>query len=400
MSEETTLPLEGIRVVEFSHMAMGPSAGLLLGDLGADVVKVEPPGGDKTRALPGSGSGLFPAFNRNKRSLQVDLKSDRGRELVGRLVDSADVVTENFRPGALGKLGLDYETLSRRRPQLVYCSLKGFLPGPYERRTALDEVVQMMGGLAYMTGPPGRPLRAGASVNDIMGGMFAAIGIMAALRQRERTGRGQLVRSSLFENSAFLMSPHMAQVAIYGQDVAPMPAREATWPVYDIFLAGDGRQIFLGAVSGTQWLALCEGFGLAHLRDDPELNTNEKRVARRDHIHRELQRALDALSYPEIVAICERQGLPFAPVATPADLLEDPHLAEPGASLDVTLRTGARMRMPALPLELDGRRLGLQRDIPQPGEHTYEIAMELGYSPQEAAEFADAAPSAQASTNP
>ena len=169
-----TGPLSGIRVVEFSHMVMGPSCGLVLGDLGAEVVKVEPiPQGDNTRRLVGAGAGFFAAFNRNKKSLVLDLKTDKGVAFAKKLIGHSDVLTENFRPGGLDALGLGYEALKEDHPGLIYCSLKGFLAGPYENRAALDEVVQMMGGLAYMTGPPGRPLRAGTSVNDIMGGMFA-----------------------------------------------------------------------------------------------------------------------------------------------------------------------------------------------------------------------------------
>ncbi len=195
------LPLEGVRVVEFAHMVMGPSCGLVLADLGAEVIKVEPLAGDNTRRLEAAGSGFYPVFNRNKKSLAIDLQQPDGRDVVRKLLRTADVLTENFRPGALDKLGFSHETLSAENPRLVYCSLKGFLTGPYEHRLALDEVTQMMGGLAYMTGLPDRPLRAGASVIDIVGGTFAAVGILAALRERETTGRGKRVTSALFETT-------------------------------------------------------------------------------------------------------------------------------------------------------------------------------------------------------
>ena len=172
MSTETGL-LAGIKVVEFTHMVMGPAAGLVLADLGAEVIKVEPVGGDKTRRLRGSGAGYFSMYNRNKKSLAVDLKSPEGKGIALKLIEQADVFIENFRPGALDKLGFGYDALSSLNPQLIYCSEKGFLDGPYAHRTALDEVAQMMGGLAYMTGPPGRPLRAGSSVIDVTGGMLA-----------------------------------------------------------------------------------------------------------------------------------------------------------------------------------------------------------------------------------
>src|SRR3954447_5188238 len=268
-------PLAGIRVIEFTHMVMGPSCGMILADLGADVIKIEPaPKGDNTRRLTGPATGFFPTFNRNKRSLAVDMKRPAGLALVRRLAKTADVLIENFRPGAMDKLGLGYAALVELNPRLIYCSCKGFLPGPYEHRTALDEVVQMMGGLAYMTGPPGRPLRAGASVNDIMSGMFGVIAILAALRERDQTGKGQLVKSALFENNMFLVAQHMMQFAVTGKPAAPMPERISAWAVYDVFDTADGSQVFVGVVTDTQWRAFCEAFGLADLGSDPALSTN------------------------------------------------------------------------------------------------------------------------------
>ncbi len=225
----TTLPLTGIRVLEFCHTIMGPTAGLILADLGADVIKIEPADGDATRRLPGFAAGFFPAFNRNKRSLALDLKSDQGRALLHRLAATADVVLENYAPGTMDRLGCGYGDLAHNNPRLIFCALKGFLSGPYEHRPALDEVVQFMSGLAYMTGPPGQPLRAGSSVVDIMGGMFAVIAIQAALRERERTGRGQMVKTALFEATSFLMMQHMAAQALTGRAPPPMPAREGAW---------------------------------------------------------------------------------------------------------------------------------------------------------------------------
>ena len=253
----TNQPLSGLRVVEFTHMVMGPTCGMVLADLGAEVIKVEPIDGDRTRHLLGSGAGFFPMFNRNKKSIRINLHQPEGAAVARRLCESADVVAENFKPGTLAKYGLDHASLSQDNPRLIYASLKGFLPGPYEHRTALDEVVQMMGGLAYMTGRPGDPLRAGTSVNDIMGGMFGAIGVMGALIQRGITGRGQEVQSALFENNVFLVGQHMLQYAITGQAASPMPDRISAWAVYDVFTVKDGEQIFLAAVSDAQWKVFC-----------------------------------------------------------------------------------------------------------------------------------------------
>lgn len=378
------LLLDGVRVVEFSHMVMGPSCGLVLADLGADVIKVEPIGaGDNTRRLAGSGAGFFVSFNRNKRSFSVDLKHPRGIGLVKRLIGTADVMTENFRPGALDALGLSYDDLARENPQLIHCSLKGFLTGPYENRAALDEVVQMLGGLAYMTGPPGRPLRAGASVNDIMGGMFAAIGILAALNERHRSGKGRSIKAGLFENCMYLMSPHMMQYAVTGKPAAPMPNRLAAWAVYDVFDVADGSQVFVGVVTDTQWAAFCTAFGLPDLADDPRLATNRERVLNRDVFMPRLRAMFSALPREQVLTECERIGLPFAPINRPEDMFDDPHLRHPGAMVPITLPDGSAAQVPALPVEIDGERPGLRRDIPAAGADSREILREIGLGDEE-----------------
>jgi crotonobetainyl-CoA:carnitine CoA-transferase CaiB-like acyl-CoA transferase len=372
-------PLAGIKVVEFSHMVMGPSCGLILGDLGADVVKVEPvPDGDNTRRLAGSGAGFFAAMNRNKRSVALDLKSPEGMDFARKLIREADVVLENFRPGALDAMGLGYDTLKADNARLIYCSLKGFLAGPYENRTALDEVVQMMGGLAYMTGPPGRPLRAGASVNDIMGGMFGVIGILAALNERHATGRGQHVTSGLFENNMFLVSQHMLQYAVTGKPANPMPERLAAWAVYDVFDTSDGSQVFVGVVSDSQWRVFCEAFDLPDLVDAPGLGSNRERVIQRDQFLPRLRQLFAVRTKADILAECERIGLPFAPITRPHELFDDPHLNHPGAMVSVTLEDGRTTPVPALPLSMGGERMGLRRDLPKAGEHGADVARELG----------------------
>ncbi|HWX47776.1 MAG TPA: CaiB/BaiF CoA-transferase family protein [Roseomonas sp.] len=400
MSETTKPgPLSGIRVLEFTHMIMGPSCAMVLADLGAEVVKVEPgPDGDNTRRLMGAAVGFFPSFNRNKRSLSLDLKQPASLDLVRKLAAQADVVVENFRPGAMDKLGLGYEALSALNPQLVYCSCKGFLPGPYEHRAALDEVVQMMGGLAYMTGPPGQPLRAGASVNDIMGGLFGVIGILAALRQRETTGRGAHVQSGLFETNMVLMAQHMAGAAISGRNPPPFadPAMQKPWSVYDVFDSADpGEQVFVGVVTETQWRGFCEAFGLEDLLADPSLATQSQRVADRSRYLPRVAAVFRSLPKAALMARCEALGLPFAPIARPADLFEDPHLRASGGLLETELSSaqGAPGGVPAqpaaglpgLPISLDGRRMGIRRQPPRSGEHSADVAREAGLSEAEIA---------------
>jgi crotonobetainyl-CoA:carnitine CoA-transferase CaiB-like acyl-CoA transferase len=387
-STPATLPLAGIRVVEFTHMVMGPTCGMVLADLGAEVIKVEPVDGDRTRHLLGAGAGFFPMFNRNKKSIGIDLRSPWGLEVAIRLASSADVVAQNFKPGVMAKYGLDYAALSRLNGRLVYVNHTGFLPGPYEHRTALDEVVQMMGGLAYMTGRPGDPLRAGSSVNDIMGGMFGAIGAMAALMQRAQTGRGQEVDSALFENNVFLVGQHMMQYAVTGQPAAPMPERISSWAVYDVFSVKDGGQIFLAAVSDAQWQAFCDALGFADLKADPLLATNNDRVRARPTLMPVLRERLAAHTADALAAIFERHGLPFAPIRRPEELFDDPHLQATGGLAEVALpdgeRAGATARVTLLPLRMDGERLPVRSSPPRLGEHTAELLAGLGYSPAQA----------------
>jgi crotonobetainyl-CoA:carnitine CoA-transferase CaiB-like acyl-CoA transferase len=382
-----TLPLAGLRVVEFTHMVMGPTCGMILADLGADVIKVEPPGGDNTRRLLGAGAGFFAMFNRNKRSLAVDTKDARGREIVLKLVARADVFSENFKPRAMAKLGFDYPALAQLNPRLIYVSHKGFLPGPYEQRTALDEVVQMMGGLAYMTGPQGRPLRAGSSVNDIMGGMFGALGVLAALAQREKTGRGQEVQSALFENNVFLVAQHMMQFAVTGKEPAPMPNRHSPWGIYDVFTVAGGEQIFIAVVSDTQWATFCDAFGCADLKSDPAFATNNDRVRARDRLLPILRERLAAYSAAQLAAIFEAHGLPYAPITKPQQLFDDPHLLATGGLAPVTIPADAstagralETRTALLPLALGGTRLPVRLPPPALGEHTAAVLNELGYT--------------------
>ena len=381
---QNELPYAGIRVVEFTHMVMGPTCGMILADLGAEVIKVEPIEGDKTRNLIGSGAGFFPMFNRNKKSIAVDMKTPAGMELVRKLVSTADVLSENFKPGTMAKLGLDYEALKKMNPKLIYVSHKGFLPGPYDHRTALDEVVQMMGGLAYMTGPEDRPLRAGSSVNDIMGGVFGAIGVMAALRLRELTSEGQEIQSSLFENNVFLVGQHMMQYAVTGKAAKPMPSRISAWAIYDVFEVANGEKIFLAVVTDTQWKIFCEVFGFADLYQDPALKLNNQRVQARPTLIPDIKNRLAQLTAKEITTIFEENGLPFAPITRPEQLFEDPHLIATGGLAPITLtdgpKAGTQTSTPLIPLMMNGKRLGVRLNPPKSGEQTQEILKELGYS--------------------
>jgi len=384
-----TLPLSGVRVIEFTHMVMGPTCGMILADLGAEVIKIEPPGGDKTRNLPGLGIGFFRTFNRNKKSVVLDLHTPAGHAAALELIGQCDVMLENFRPGLMATLGLDYATLATTFPRLIYVSHKGFLPGPYENRLALDEVVQMMGGLSYMTGPEGRPLRAGTSVNDIMGGMFGAIGVLAALRERDRTGRGQEIQSALFENCVFLSAQHMQQCSMTGEAAPPMPSRVSAWSVYDVFELADGEQLFIGAVSDRQFVTLCEVLERKDLAEEPAFRTNASRVAARPALLAGLAAILKHHRKDALAAKLEAAGLPYAPIVRPDELLHDPHLKASGGLVPMTTDDGGTTDVVLLPLLMDGRRPGVRQPLARVGEHTDEVLAALRVTPPSSRRAAD-----------
>ena len=372
-------PLAGIRVIEFSQMVMGPTCGLILADLGADVIKIEPIKGDRTRSFKGPASGFFANYCRNKRSVVVDTTTAAGQAVVRRLIAKTDVLIENFRPGFLKRFGLDYESVAVFAPHIVYCSLKGYLPGPYQHRLALDEVVQMMGGLAYMTGLPDRPMRAGASVNDVMGGMFGVIAIQAALAERQSTGCGRHIQSALFENNVFLMGQAMMFETVTGTPSIPFSVKDTPWPVYDLFETEDGTKLFVAIVGEEHWQAFCRTFGREGWLTDPQLATNQGRVDERARIIPEIAQILRAWPAQELARTLERLGLPFAPVNKPGDLFEDPHLVQSGGLLDIRLPDGRPAKTPALPLSIDGTRLQNHRDPPHIGEHTRAVLRDAGY---------------------
>lgn len=370
------LPLFGVKVLDFGHTVMGPTCGLILADLGATVVRVERSTGDPTRTLKGFGSGFFGYLNRNKESVAIDLKDPQCRPAMEGALQWADVVIENFGPEVMDRLGYGYATAKALNPKIIYCALKGFLPGPYEARPALDEVVQMMGGLAYMTGPPGRPLRAGASVVDMTGGMFGVIAILAALRGREQTGEGAFVTSALYETTAFLVGQHMAMTQIGGTALVPMPAREQAWAIYDLCDCADG-QVFIGITSDAQWVRFCEMFQLDELLQDPRLATNHLRLSARDWLIPALRANLLPRSVAGIEALCVEARVPFAPVKTPLDLLDDHHLKANGSLLNISYEN-ANAVLPSLPIRIANSTPEVRMQ-PQPvGAQSRKYLMEWG----------------------
>ncbi len=382
-TQKNRLPLEGVRVIEFTHMVMGPTCGMILADLGAEVIKVEPIEGDRTRHLLGSGAGFFPMFNRNKKSVVIDIQTPEGLATAKELIGQCDVLLENFRPGLMDKLGLGSKTLRAQFPRLIYVSHKGFLPGPYESRLALDEVVQNMAGLTYMTGPVGRPLRAGSSVNDIMGGMFGAIGVLAALRERDReggTGRGQEIQSALFENCVMLAAQHMQQFQMTGEVPPPFPSRVSAWSVYDTFTVNNGDQLFIGAVSDKQFATLCQVIERPDLANDPSLATNAQRVDVRPELLKELGKTLENKDLETMCEKLQAAGLPYAKVVRPDQLVSDEHLLASGGLVPMETENGGQTQVVLLPLLMDGRRPGVRHPLPAVGQHTEEVMATLRHT--------------------
>ena len=373
------LPLSDISVLEFSHAIMGPSTGMILGDLGANVIKIEPvPDGDRTRRLKNAGTGFFPFYGRNKRSLALDTKAPECRPILDALIGKADVMIENFAVGSMEQQKLGYAQVSKLNPRLIYCALKGFLSGPYENRRALDEIAQMMSGLAYMTGPPGRPLRAGTSVIDVLGGMSAVIGTLSALREREVTGQGQLVKVGLFEAATFIMGHHMAQAMITGKELITMAEPIRAWGIYDIFTSSDDRMVFIGVVTETQWKRFCEIFERPDLLADERLGSNGDRVDQRTWLIPELREFFGQFSGAELLAKSETAELAFGPVNRPEDLIDDPHLNAGGRLVESTLPDGNTVKVPRLPIELGDRWFSVRRDPPAISGQAREILAEVG----------------------
>jgi crotonobetainyl-CoA:carnitine CoA-transferase CaiB-like acyl-CoA transferase len=387
---ENNLPLSGIRVLELGHAVMGPTCGLILADMGAEVIKIErAPKGDDTRRLLGFGLGLFPFFNRNKKSLVLDLKNEQGKNILKKLIASADVLLENFGPGALDRLGFSYEACAKINPQLIYCNLKGFMPGPYEKRPSLDNLVQMMGGLAYMTGPKGRPLRAGASIIDIMGGTFGALGIITALYDRQKTGKGNRVLSTLFEATAFLVGQHMAVAAVSGETSTPMPDGISPWGIYDLFESRDGELVFVGITSDQHWQRFCETFGFDSFFADERLTSNNDRVRHRDWLIPEMKKEMIKLPKDKIVEFCEKAAVPFAPIVRPDELFDDPQLNLGGSLADTILPNGKKTKLPKLPMRLGQYDFALRNDPPAVGMGTLETMKSIGLTDPEIKELVD-----------
>lgn len=378
------LPLSGMNVVEFGQIISGPTAGLIFGDMGADVVKVEPTDAGTPSRPNNVRNGSFYYFNRNKRGVAVNIATPEGLEVARRLIQRADIVIENMAPGTMDRLGLGYAKMSELNPRLVYCSIKGYLTGPNQSRTLMDEPGQMASGLAYMTGLPGQPLRAGASVVDIGAATYAVIGVMAALLERQTTGRGQHITGGLFETALFYVGQHMSNTQLSGEEPVPMSAARTAkggrTAIYDLFACKGGKQVFIGIMSDPQWLRACAVLGMEDLANDPALKFNAGRGAQRDMLMARIGKAVAERESKEVVDALVGAGVTVAPVNTPLTVMEDEHVLAEGRTLPAEIG-GKSGRLPPLPFESNEYQFSVRHHAPaEPGRNTREVLVELGYS--------------------
>jgi len=386
-TEGTDGLISDLKVLELGHIIAGPTASLILAQMGADVIKIERPGsGDQSRFSRGN-QGYFLSFNSNKRSITLNMKDPKGKEVFTRMLKTADVVIDNYGPNVLERLGFGYDEMAKINPRIIGCSIKGFLPGPYEDRTLLDEPAQMMGGLAYMTGPRGMPLRAGASLIDIAGAMFGVIAILTAIHEREKTGRGRKIQVGLFETVVFLVSQHIAKAGISDEIPPPMPERgmgkDLGWGIYRIFDTKDNRQVFIGVTSDAHWERYCREFELPELWEEKELRTNAGRRQAYDRLTQRTEEIAKTYTFAEIIERLEQANIPHAPVNTPMDLFQHPHLRAREHFSTAAAPDGTSSPLPKLPFNIDTWDSVPRKDPPKLGEHTAEILAELGYSPEE-----------------
>jgi formyl-CoA transferase len=381
-------PLAGVRVLDLTQFLAGPFCTMILGDMGADVIKIEPPGGEVQRnSMRIGGDDIDPpsflALNRNKRSMVLDLRSDEGRELFYELVAHSDVVVENFKPGTTTKLGIDYATLSALRPELIYASITGFGDsGPYALRPGLDLITQGMSGIMSVTGPRGgEPVKAGVAVTDLSSGMFGAIGILGAYTVRLKTGEGQLVTSSLFEAGVSLAIHESAELWSRGTVPGPLGSGHRLAAPYQALRAKDGW-LTVGAGTDKLWERMCRAIGREDLLADERFTGNAGRMANLEELELELEQTLRTEPVDHWVQLIIEAGVPAGPILNYEQVLEDPHTVAREMVIEIDHPKAGRIKSLGSPVKLSRSPLGKPRPAPLLGEHTDEFLTEVGIDPE------------------
>jgi crotonobetainyl-CoA:carnitine CoA-transferase CaiB-like acyl-CoA transferase len=381
-----TLPLDGVRVVDLTQVMGGPFCTMQLGDLGADVIKVEPPAGDLSRSMggdqlrmPGDDNAPFFALNRNKRSIVLDLTLERNREVVRALVATADVLVESFRPGVTKRLGVDYDSVAAINPRLIYASISGFgQTGPYANRPGFDLIAQGMSGIMSVTGEPnGPPVKSGVPIADMAVGLIATNGVLAALIARGTTGRGQHIDTSLFESALAMSVWESTEYWATGQAPHAMGSAHRLSAPYQAFRTGDGY-ITLAALTPQQWQRLCETLDRAALANDPRFATNAARMANKTGLVREIEDALAGRTTGEWVDLMLAAGVPAGPIQDLAQVFADPHTRARHMVEEIDHPVAGTVRTLGFPLKMSETPLRVRRAPPLLGEHTAEILRELG----------------------
>jgi len=387
----SVLPLDGVRVVDLSRVLAGPFCGSLLGDLGADVVKVEEPGsGDEGRSWAPQKDGESPGFivnNRNKRGIAVDLKTQEGVDVVRRLVQRADVVIENFRSGAMEGFGLGYESLAAANPRLVYCSVSAFgRSGPRAGEAGYEAVMQAFGGIMSITGEPGgAPVRCGVSFVDLTTGILCAFGVVAALRQRDATGKGQRVDGSLLETALGLLNYQAENYLLAGEVPRALGSAHPSIAPYRNFRCRDGEWVFVAGANDRLWKRLAAAIGLEAMADDPRYATNLARVRHREIVDREVEAAVARFDRAELLERLAAASVPVAPVNSVDQLLAEPQTATRPMMRRMDHPKLGEIPVLGFPVAFSAMDPSVRRHAPALGEHTDEVLAEVGYSARDIA---------------
>lgn len=376
------LPLDGIKVLDLSHAAAGPCCTVLLADMGADVVKIEPFAGETFRYA--GGGIMFVNLNRNKRGMALDLRAEEGRQVALKLAAKADILVESFTPGTVDRLGLDYDAISQINPRIIYCSISGFgQNGPYRERPGYDPLAQAMSGMMLATGEPDRPpVRTAASTIDYGAGMFGAYAITVALLHRQKSGKGQRIDVSLLDTGVFYMSHFITSYALTGQNPTRLGSGNLGFVPYQVFEAKD-RFIFIGVSTERAWKGFCQALGLDNLVDDPRYATNDNRLQNREELVKTLSQILKQKDSHELMTKLMAADVTCGPLLDVGEMIDDPQVIARGMIFDSDYPELGKIKIGRTPLTFSETMPQVRSRPPLLGEHTNEILKELGYSKAE-----------------